>query len=459
MQGTDVSTEGRGRLRVGAAVGLAATTALITATVFAGTASATHVSCGDVITSNTTLDSDLTCEGNGLVIGADNVTLDLNGHTLSGNPQARAVAGEDAAGILFGMVSGSTVRDGTVRDFDAGIVIRGGSGNAVRNVTARDNINYRILTGVNADPAPGNSCDFGDGIALFNSDDNRIERSRIFNNGPFSGVSLVEDSDGNRVSRNVISDNDVVNQVRADAPENAGENTVCGTGPDQGPMTRGRTVQDSGVRIEGPGADDNQVRQNEVTGNGLTGIAISGYVCNPPVDPVTGLPRFPAAPNNGGNLVFKNTVSNTGSGGLDPIADGIATLQQGPANVVCVAFGNTIKNNDSTDNDRDGIFLGGRGSNDNTVINNRVDDNGRDGLHLEGPSLRNGQQVTPGAIDNKLLANKGSGNERFDGADFNDDCDNNMWRGSKFVTVNQACVRGPGKGRGSSKVKGASSRR
>src|SRR5437868_5489743 len=49
----------------------------------AGPAFATHVTCGQVITKSTTLDSDLTnCPGDGVVIGANNLTLDLNGHTI-----------------------------------------------------------------------------------------------------------------------------------------------------------------------------------------------------------------------------------------------------------------------------------------------------------------------------------------------------------------------------------------
>lgn len=462
MYGIDVSWGAGRRFRAAPLVGLAAATALLLGTLLAGTASASDVACGDEITSDTTLHEDLTCPGGGLVITADNVTLDLNGHTLRGDPAARAAAqrptdpdqSKDRAGIVLRRVSGSTVRDGTVEQFDSGILIRGGSGNAIRNVTVQDNINYRIITGADADPGEATiaddppPCDLGDGIATFNSDNNVIERNRVRNNGPFSGISLVEDSDANLVSRNVIAENDVVNRVREGAAENVGEATVCGTAIEQGPMRRGREMQDSGIRIEGPGADDNRVERNQITESGLTGVSIHGYVCNPPAMGGGDRPPPPAAPNNGGNLVFKNTVSDTGSGGLDPIADGIATLQQGPATVVCVAHSNTIKNNVSTDNDRHGIFMGGRGSHDNRVINNRTDDNGGDGLHVEGPTIRDGVQVRPGAIDNKLLANEGSGNAGFDGFDGNEDCDNNLWRGSLFETVNQECVRGPGNGNG-----------
>jgi hypothetical protein len=51
-----------------------------------GVALASHVSCGDTVTADTTLDSDLVnCPNNGIVIGADNITLDLNGHTIDGD--------------------------------------------------------------------------------------------------------------------------------------------------------------------------------------------------------------------------------------------------------------------------------------------------------------------------------------------------------------------------------------
>jgi len=51
-----------------------------------GQALASHVGCGDTITTDTTLDSDLVnCPNNGIVIGANNITLDLNGHTIDGD--------------------------------------------------------------------------------------------------------------------------------------------------------------------------------------------------------------------------------------------------------------------------------------------------------------------------------------------------------------------------------------
>ena len=52
----------------------------------AGQASASHVSCGDTITADTTLDSDLlNCPNNGILIGADGITLNLNRHVIDGD--------------------------------------------------------------------------------------------------------------------------------------------------------------------------------------------------------------------------------------------------------------------------------------------------------------------------------------------------------------------------------------
>ena len=51
-----------------------------------GRALGPQLSCGDTITVNTKLTIDLdNCPNNGLVIGADNVTLDLNGHVVDGD--------------------------------------------------------------------------------------------------------------------------------------------------------------------------------------------------------------------------------------------------------------------------------------------------------------------------------------------------------------------------------------
>ena len=86
----------------------------------AGQASANHVSCGDEITADTTLDSDLVnCEDNGIVIGADDITLDLDGHRIDGDGELT----EDCVSICD---------VGVVNDGHDGVTVRARFGARIR---------------------------------------------------------------------------------------------------------------------------------------------------------------------------------------------------------------------------------------------------------------------------------------------------------------------------------------
>lgn len=79
----------------------------------AGTAGAATapVRCGDTITTSVVLTTNLTCPGNGLVVGADGLTIDLDGHRLTGS----------GVGVGIETASDVTVINGTIRRFDVGI--------------------------------------------------------------------------------------------------------------------------------------------------------------------------------------------------------------------------------------------------------------------------------------------------------------------------------------------------
>ena len=105
-------------------------------------AAASHVACGDVITQDTMLDSDLSCPGDGLLIAADGVTLDLGGHTISG-PAAGFSAGVKVQHDVT--LQDVTIRRGTIRGFEVGVLAEGGDGLAVRRLAITNNVTGIVI--------------------------------------------------------------------------------------------------------------------------------------------------------------------------------------------------------------------------------------------------------------------------------------------------------------------------
>jgi parallel beta-helix repeat protein len=214
-----------------------------------GQALASHVSCGDTITTNTTLDGDLVnCPNNGIVIGADNITLDLNSHTVDGDgtlvdpcPEGETcdVGVDNSAGH-----SGVTVGGGSIRQFALGVLVLSASRNGLRHLSVSRNLFVGIVIGESARTAVEQSSISRNGVTtqqagmvLFASRDNRIERNLFSGNG---NRGLAADSaDGNRISHNIFADN----------PE-------------------------AGVAIEG---DRNQVSHNRVVRNGDNIVVLGNH--------------------------------------------------------------------------------------------------------------------------------------------------------------------------------------
>jgi len=86
---------------------------LLTAILFVLSLSSVYaVSCGDTITTDTVLDTNLNCIGNGLTIEANDITLDCDGHTLTGP--------RDGAGIIV-LGSKIEIRNCIIKNFYNGI--------------------------------------------------------------------------------------------------------------------------------------------------------------------------------------------------------------------------------------------------------------------------------------------------------------------------------------------------
>ncbi len=69
--------------------------------------------CGTTILADLKLDHDLICTGPGLIVGADGITIDLNGHTITGPGSGVGINVPNRTGVL--------IVGGTVRNFLAGV--------------------------------------------------------------------------------------------------------------------------------------------------------------------------------------------------------------------------------------------------------------------------------------------------------------------------------------------------
>lgn len=391
-------------------IGLAAAALLPAGFTALPASAAPATKCGTVITASITLQANVgPCSGDGLIVRGTGITVNLGGHTVTGKKTSA-----ETAGVFLDGSTGVTLRNGTVTGFDAGVLVQGGSSNTVTGIYAHDNINDNT-----GSQTTSHGCGLGDGITVDGSDGNTITSNTVVHNGPYSGISLLTDADNNTVKGNTVENNNVPNF----RPNGVGN---CGA-----PFSR--PIQDIGIRVEGPGADNNLVQSNRVVNSAIGGITIHGYVYCPPTA-TTGVCGTPQDQNTGNRIEF-NYVADTGHDTYtqDSLADGIGVLRQGPASVVGVSQGNTISSNTVVNSYRHGVYVGNPTQPGpkvgNSVVGNTVQ-----------YSLFDGIDVPSGSVNNTIDSNTAQYNGRVDGYDGNTNCDNNLWTNNVLDYVNQACV-------------------
>ena len=294
--------------------------------------------CGQTITQSTTLTADLgPCPGYGVIVGANNITLDLGGHRIFGSESKI-----DHAGVYAVNRTGVTIRNGVVSDFTGGVAIEGGSHNLVTGITARDNIGI-----------PGTL--YGDGIAILSSTDNRVIGNHTYNNGPFAGIGIysVIDGDHSRATSGVSTRNLIDSN-------NSHDNVTTRAG-----VVNFAATEADGVRLE-PGSVGNTVSNNQLWNNGLDGVA-----------------AFNTAPDNiiRNNQIFGNgrrTGARRGDGirvfgtAHRTIVEGNRVFNNGGNGIIIQSQSNTITFNQATGN---GVLPPLNPANANTFTYDLIDSN------------------------------------------------------------------------------------
>lgn len=385
--------------------GTAAAPALATSPVVSTKASSP--SCGDMITVNTTLHSDLiNCPGNGIVMGADNITLNLNGHTLAGvGVSSTCAPSQDCdAGVdnLAGH-SGVMILGGTILGFRFGVRARGVHDNVVEDVSASHNARF--------------------GIFVQNSTETSIEGSSMSGNG-ISGLLLTDSQDSSLRSNSVTGSHGYGIFLRNVSDSLVHDNTLVGNDHGIGgeglahDSIRGNSISHSGGSSLDVGGTNNRIEHNRLSENG-DGIVTPGD----------------------NNLISYNVISGTGfygfpdAGGFGLILDGAKhttvignsiTGGRGPAIYVTSldsptpSRDNEISRNVANSRLDTGIIVD-NGATGTVIERNRASGNGDDGIRvsvasttLTGNIANNnndlGIEAVPGVVDGGGNRAAGNGN-------------------------------------------------
>jgi parallel beta-helix repeat protein len=319
-----------------------------------GAASARHVGCGDRVTADLRLDSDMRdCPGIGLVVGADHVTIDLAGHTIDGTGRGTGIANGYAGDGRRDLV----VKNGSIRNFKVGVrsggratelrrlaLVKNATGGAIlrgshcvveRSTIADNGYGHGVfLVSAGGCRIDGNrvSRHLGAGIAVSRSSDNRIERNKVQSNRR-QGILLAR-TGASTVERNSVSDNEVgISLFDGSSTNLVRRNSVA--------------ANDTGIAVTFGGAR-NRLESNSVSASLTAGLRL--------------------AETGAANEVLRNLVT-LGT------QDGIRLID---------SPGARVEANSVYDNGADGIFVDDQDS-QAVLRHNTANHNGDDGIDSDSP--------------------------------------------------------------------------
>ncbi|MBC7945825.1 MAG: right-handed parallel beta-helix repeat-containing protein, partial [Burkholderiales bacterium] len=229
--------------------------------------------CGQIITADTKLDEDQRCSGNGITIGADNIALNCDGHSLSG-PGTPLRGGPPTIGIALNGRKGVTVKNCNVTGFArAGILLSNSSHNKIINNDAPRNSTVGISLTLSSHNKLGENTANGNragGIVLQGSSYNKLTENTATANGDLefpggsvifsaSGISLFSSSH-NRLIDNTANDNQAhgILLIQSSDRNRLTDNTADGNARD-------------GIELED--SSRNKLRDNVANNNGGAGAS------------------------------------------------------------------------------------------------------------------------------------------------------------------------------------------
>ena len=283
------------------------------------TAQATEISCGMLVTEDIVLDTNLDCRelnSNGLLIGENDITIDLNGYIITGDTSAQAGVWDEGH---FGI----TIKNGAIHGFSVGVLFRNSEDVAIEHLTIAHQAWESIYIEQTADvriediqvslvyEAEGNETS---GVTLVGVEDAKLQDVNA--EGSFYGVLSLESKDlkvtnssftdiwhvGIRLVKNhdaVLENNRIVGvgpgpfecysaidvvgeaskhiQIKSNIIAECGFGIFAITEP-ANPPNKKFTIRDNRVRLTGEGILLNGLQDSDVIGNrihfNLNGISL-----------------------------------------------------------------------------------------------------------------------------------------------------------------------------------------
>ena len=378
------------------------------------------VRCGQTLTASTRLARSLVgCPGNGLVIGADNITVDLAGHSISG------VNAAGSEGIADDGHRGVRIQNGTITNFFLnGVGLRGAPRSVVRNVTIRKigagGVENETSAGVLVKDSPNTLVTAStvrndvvafqsDGVDVLSSAGTTVSGNRVADNA-WNGM-FVLDSPRSRVIGNALDGN----QNQGIEVNLGSDGTLLAGNHAGNNVSNGLVVGAiSGARIEG----------NTLTGNGESGLFMfdlhnSRVSANRASGNEVGIDLEGGQNGSSGNRLVNNNTSRNNAGLVvaggandNVIVGNVSTSNQGRPDegggIVLVAVtGNTVRGNVANRN-RDvgiGVFEDQPGDSTGNVLTRNVANFNRnhgmsavDGTIDGGGNIAHGNTPPPNCI-------------------------------------------------------------
>ena len=339
----------------------------------------------DPATKTGTLTQDVT---ETIQIDSNNITLDGNGHMVTGSGTGNGV-------YLCGR-SGVTVKNLTVKSFYSGIYLYSSNNNNITNNTASSNSRYGILitsssgntmTGnitnsnslygiylylSNSNTITGNTANsnnYNFGITLYSSRNNTISGNTTNSNG--YGICLISSSNNNNIAGNTANLNSSGIALASSSSNNnitgntTSSNLWCGIylfnpGNNNNNITNNTANSNSrGISLN-DSSNSNTVSGNTASSNSCYGICLTS----------SNTANITSSSNN----ITGNTTNSNGNSGIYLVSSSSNNITDNTASLnsygifLYSSSGNTISGNTASSNRNYGIYL--NSSNNNTITGN-----------------------------------------------------------------------------------------